>query len=180
MTTAPDEVIERVGGYIRHNASKEPQAIRELVQRGHEQLVGLIDGLSEEQARFKPAADKWCVLELLRHVVSAKRGVARICAQLARGEQPTDFRGEGEEQDGVMGSREFVSLAEAREALEAAHDQLLAFVDGPLAEANVDLRFRHFLFGELSCREWAAFQRVHDGDHAAQIEQIKSAQEFPA
>ena len=179
MASTPPDVIERVTGYIRHNATKEPQTIRELVQKGHDQLAGLLEGMSEEQAAFKPGPDDWSVLELMAHVVTAKRGVARICARLARGEQVTNFGGEGEEQDGVTRGA-FASLAEARSAMDAAHRELLDFIDGPLAQADLETRFRHFIFGELSCREWAAFQRVHDGDHAGQIGQITSAPGYPA
>jgi len=121
MTTIPTEIIDRVTGYIRHNAGKEPQAIRRLVQQGHDQLAGLLGGVTEEQAKFKPGPGDWSVLELLRHVISAKRGVARICAQLARGEPVSGFGGEGDEQDGIMGKRTYASLAQAREALEEAH-----------------------------------------------------------
>ena len=179
MASRPPDVIERVTGYIRHNANKEPQSVRELVQKGHDQLAGLLDGMSEEQAAFKPGPDDWSVLELMAHVVTAKRGVARICARLARGEQVTNFGGEGEEQDGIARDK-FISLAEARAAADAAHRELLAFIDGALSQANEDARFRHFLFGDLNCREWAAFQRVHDGDHAGQIGQITSAPGYPA
>ena len=181
MTTAPpSEVIERVTSYIQHNAAKDAPALRELVQAGHERLAVLLDNVSEEQARFKPGADDWCVLELLHHVASAKGGVARICQRLAHGEQLAGRGREGDEQDGITQGEPFASLAEARAAVEAAHRELLAFVDGPLATANTEARFNHFLFGDLNCREWTAFQRVHDGDHAAQIEQIKSAAGYPA
>ena len=178
MAARPPELIERLTGYIQHNATKDNTALRDLVQQGHDQLLGLLDGISETQAQFKPAPDVWSVLELLGHVVTAKSGVARICARLARGETPTNRGAEGEEQDGVTRDR-FASLAEARPALEAAHKELLAFIDGPLASANTDARFKHFVFGNLNCREWAAFQRVHDGDHAQQIEQIIAAPGYP-
>ena len=173
MTTVQSDMIERITGYIQHNAAKEPPALRALVQQGHDQLCALLDRLSEEQARWKPGADDWCTLELLQHVVTAKRGVARICQRLAGTGR------EGDEQDGVMGKHAFASLAEAREALDAAHEETLAFIDGPLASANVETRFNHFIFGDLNCREWAAFQRVHDGDHSGQIEKIVAAPGYP-
>jgi hypothetical protein len=178
MTTAQDQLIDRVSGYIRHNATKEPPAIRGFVQQGHQQLATLLDAMSEEQAAFKPGPDDWSVLELLAHVVTAKRGVARICERLGRGEQVANFGGEGEEQDGVTRVA-FASLAEARRGMDAAHDALLAFIDGPLAAAGLTPRYGHFLFGDLNCREWAVFQRVHDGDHAGQITQITSARGYP-
>ena len=180
MTTVQNDIVERMTGYIRHNAAKDPAALRALVQQGHDQISGLLAGLSEEQARWKPGADDWCALELLQHVVTAKRGVARICTRLAAGEQIAGTGREGDEQDGVMGKQRLASLAEAREALDAAHADLLVFIDGPLATANVETRFNHFVFGDLTCREWAAFQRVHDGDHSNQIGQITSAPGYPA
>lgn len=179
MTTAPDEVVERITSYIQHNAAKQPPALRALVEQGDAQLISLLDGMTEAQASFKPAPDVWSVMELLQHVTTAKRGVARICAQLSRGEQPAGLGREGDEQDGVMGSKTFSSLAEARGVLESAHGELLDFVDGLSATADLDARFNHFLFGDLNCREWAAFQRVHDGDHANQIGQIMAAPGFP-
>lgn len=180
MVTARDsDVIERVGSYIRHNAEKEPAALHDLVEKGHDQLFAQLGGLSAEQATFKPAPDEWSVLELMDHVVTAKGGVARICARLARGETIEGTGREGDEQDGITRDH-FEALADARAAAQAAHDELLAFIDGLSPASNVAARFNHFVFGDLNCREWAAFQRVHDGDHAGQIEKVRAAAGFPA
>ncbi len=181
MTTAPDEVVSRVKSYVEHTVSKGQESIREAVQKGHEQLFGLLDGMSEAQATFKPGPDDWCVLEVLQHVVTAKRGIARLCVTLARGETPRGIGGEGEdeEQDGVMRDR-FGSLADARSAAETAHHELLAFVDSLSPETHLEAHYAHFLFGALNSREWAAFQRVHDADHTNQIQKIKDAPGFPA
>ena len=96
--------------------------------------------------------------------------MADLCVTLARGATP--------ERGGDNAT--YASLAEARSALEAAQLELLAFIDGLSPDVNVEARFEHFVFGELNCLEWAAFQRVHDGDHAGQIEKIKAAVGFPA
>jgi hypothetical protein len=79
-----------------------------------------------------------------------------------------------------MGKRTYAPLAAAREALEEALKGLLEFIDGAMAQANVETRLGHFLFGELNALEWAVFQRVHDGDHSNQIQQITSATGYPA
>ncbi len=181
MTTDQAELMNRVRSYIQHNAAKSEDAVRALVQTGHDKLFGPIANLSEEQATFKPNADEWSVLETLRHVVQAKRGVARICARLASGESPRNVGQEGEAapQDGIMGE-EFATLADARSAAQAAHDELLAFIGALSPDVNLETRYKHFLFGDLNCREWAAFQRVHDGDHGNQIEKIIAAPGFPA
>ena len=182
MTTLPDDVQERVGSYISHQAVKAPQALLEIVQKGHEKLLGLVDGMSEAQAKFKPADDVWSVLEVLDHVVTAKRGVARTCVTLARGETPRGIGEEGQEataQDGITG-KHFSSITGARSAAEEAHAEMIDFIIGLSDDVNLDARFKHFVFGPLNCREWAAFQRVHDGDHAQQIEQVVAADGYPA
>jgi hypothetical protein len=80
----------------------------------------------------------------------------------------------------MMGKRTYASLAEAREALEEAHGQMLGFLDREMPHAQTELRFNHFLFGDLHSVEWAVFQRVHDGDHSNQIGKITSAPGYPA
>ena len=170
MVTISDDVRERLVSYLKHQAEKSPEAIRGLVEKGHAQLLDRIDGLSEEQAAFKPEPDVWSVVEVLQHAAPAKRWVANLCVTLARGATP--------ERGG--GNATYASLAEARSALEAAHTELLAFVDGLSPDVNVEARYEHFVFGALNCLEWAAFQRVHDGDHAGQIDQIRAATGFPA
>ncbi len=170
MTTEQIEASDRIRSYLKHQAGKSPQAIRGLVEKGHAQLLDRIDGLSEEQATFKPEPDVWSVVEVLQHAAPAKRWVADLCVTLARGATP----------EGGGGHTTYASLAEARSALEAAHMELLAFVDGLSPDVNVEARYEHFVFGPLNCLEWSAFQRVHDGDHAGQIDQIRAATGFPA
>ncbi len=174
MTTEQDTARERITSYIVHQGKKEPSGIKKLVQKGHDQLLNQMEGLSEEQATFKASEDDWSVRELLRHALQAKRGVAGTCRSLALGEAR-----EGTAEAGRV-TGELPTLAEARAGLDAAHGDLLAFVESISAETNTDARYEHPFFGPLNCREWAAFQRVHDGDHAQQIEQIKAAPGFPA
>ena len=182
MTNVPDDVRERLVSYLKHQASKGTEDIKDAVREGHDGLVSVLDGISEEQARFKPTEEVWTVIEVLQHAATVKRGVAHLCATLARGERYQSLGPEGEDpsaQDGITLMR-FHSLAEARAATESAHEDLMAFIDGLSPEANLDTRFKHFIFGALNCQEWAVFQRVHDGDHERQIEQIKAAPGFPS
>jgi hypothetical protein len=180
MATAPaPDVIERVTSYIKHQGTKSPEALRDMIQTAHDRLVSLLDSMSAEQASFKPGAEDWSALELMHHVVSAKAGVARACERLAKGEVIPSQGGEGDGQDGMMRGEPFTSKGDARSAVEAAHGEMLSFLEHSLPKANLEVRFHHFLFGDLNCAEWAAFQRVHDGDHANQIEQIKAAPGYP-
>ena len=52
---------------------------------------------------------------------------------------------------------------------------VVAIPDGPASEATA----LHPFFGDLNCKEWAAFVYVHSRDHADQIEKVKGAPGFP-
>jgi hypothetical protein len=175
-----DEIKDRIRSYLTHQALKSPDEVREIVQGGHNDLLAQLDGMSDTQARYKPEPEVWSVFEVLAHVIDAKRGVARICEMLARGEAPGGFGGEGEErrQTGRAGTP-VASLDEARAALSEAHTGLLEFVDKMSEQMNVDTHYEHGFFGLLNCREWAVFQRIHDVDHSRQIEQVKAAPGYP-
>ena len=175
MVTIPDEVKDKVLSYIKHQAAKSAPALRDVVQRGHDQVMGLLAGMSDEQAGFKPSAEEWSVFEVLQHAAEAGRRTARGCVALAAGGELNKI-----ERVGQIRNEPFTSLGQARAALDAAHQELLDFVDSLSPETNVEALLDHPFFGSLNCREWAAFQRVHDGDHAGQIEQITSAAGYPA
>jgi hypothetical protein len=180
--TIPDESRAFVVSFVRDGAVKAPEAIEAIVQEGQDELCKALDGLSETQSRHKPSASDWSVLELLEHVVTVKRVVAGLTRSLSEGRWPPGIGAEWEEasaQDGVTLAR-FETLSEARAAVEAAHADLLGFVRTLDESTNVETRFSHFLFGALNCREWAVFQRIHDGDHTPQIAQIKASPGFPA
>ncbi len=62
MTTVPDDVRERLVSYLKHQASKGTEDIKDAVREGHDGLVSVLDGNSEEQARFKPTEEVWTVI----------------------------------------------------------------------------------------------------------------------
>jgi hypothetical protein len=81
-------------------------------------------------------------------------------------------------QDGITVVR-FETLADARAALEAAHEDWLTFIRGFNDATNTELQFRHYIFGAFNAREWAVFQRVHDINHTPQIGEIKASSGYP-
>jgi uncharacterized damage-inducible protein DinB len=53
-----------------------PQEIRDVVEKlehARAELIVAVNGLTEEQARARPAPDRWSVLECLEHVNSVER-----------------------------------------------------------------------------------------------------------
>jgi len=175
MVSLPDEVKDRVLSYIKHQAAKGTPELKQLIQKGHEQILAQLAGMSDEQAGFKPGPGDWSVFEVLRHAVDAERRNARGCVALAEGKSFDSI-----DQIAVESEAPFTTMSAARTALESSQQEMLAFVDALSPESSIESNLLHPFFGPLNCREWAAFQRVHDGDHAGQIEQIVAAAGYPA
>jgi uncharacterized damage-inducible protein DinB len=170
-----EDIKERVVSYLNHQAAKEAADLRGPIERERARLLGLVDGMSESQASWKPQPDEWCVKDLLRHVLDAERSVTNFVTSLAAGAAP-----EGDRRLGSQDPDESATLAELLDRLRQERARLLDFVESLSPSADLSATFTHPFFGPLNCKEWVAFQRIHDGDHAGQIEKIKAAEGYPS
>ena len=164
----PDDARQTVVSYLAHQGQKDVSAIVQPVERERRRLVDLLGGISEEQAGFVPSSGGWSVKEVVRHVAGAERGVTVIIARLAGAPEPP-------EEPHAAGR----SLAELCRVLGEARRQLLEVARRVPQDANLEARHEHPFFGPLNWKEWLAFQRVHDGDHIAQIEAIEGLSSYP-
>jgi hypothetical protein len=169
-----EDARQRLVSYLGHQASKDVPVLVELIEEQRARLLALLDGVSEEQAAYRPAPDQWSIADVVRHVIAAEEGVARIIEPLARGLVP-----EGQRAMGTQIPDEGQPLAALIERLRAARVDLLARIRGWPASSDLTATFEHPLFGPLNCKGWVAFQRLHDGDHIGQIEGIKAAGGYP-
>jgi hypothetical protein len=169
-----EDARQRLISYLGHQASKDVPVLVELIEEQRGRLLALLDGVSEEQAAFRPAPDQWSIADVLRHVIAAEEGVARIVESLARGVVP-----EGRRPLGSHIPDEAQPLAALVERLGAARADLLARVRGWPASPDLAATFEHPFFGPVNCKGWVAFQRLHDADHIGQLEQIKGAAGYP-
>jgi hypothetical protein len=169
-----EDARQRLVSYLGHQASKDVPVLVELIEEQRARLLGLLDGVSEAQAAFRPGPDVWSIADVLRHVIAAEEGVARIVESLARDAVPDGRR--------ALGSQiadEGQSLPVLIERLRAARAGLLARVRGWPAPPDLAATFEHPFFGPLNCKGWVAFQRLHDADHIGQLEQTKAAPGYP-
>jgi hypothetical protein len=169
-----EDARQRLISYLGHQASKDVPVLVELIEEQRRRLLALLDGVSEERAAFRPAADQWSIADVLRHVVAAEEGVALVIESLARGVAPEGRR--------ALGSHipdEGQPLAALIERLRASRADLLARIRGWPASPDLVATFEHPFFGPLNCKGWVAFQRLHDADHIGQIEQIKASKGYP-
>jgi hypothetical protein len=175
--TIPEEQRALAVRFLREGGRKSASEIEALVGEGHEALLRAIDGVEGSRAKRRPEPDEWSVLEVMDHVVTGKRLVAALCAGLAAGQLPPGFGASSNgsrAQDGVTLIR-FETLQAARAAADEAQASLLNCIRSFEGETDDEMKFTHFVFGSLNCREWAVFQRLHDDNHLAQIRAAAAA-----
>src|SRR2546430_11380310 len=86
-----DQGTQLALSYIRHQASKSLAGLRVLAERTAADCGRCLEGISEEQARFKPG-DEWSVKEVLDHLIySTARTVIEPIRDLGGGKVPRPF-----------------------------------------------------------------------------------------
>ncbi len=166
-----------------------------LLTRSRQTLLDAVDGVTEEQARWKPAADRWSILEYVEHLaISDDELVAMIRRSLSTPARPEteDERRQREETirqtpvprganrapENLVPQARFNSLAEAVQAFLAARERTMTFA----RTTQDDLRshfVQHSVLGPLDGYQWLMGNGRHAETHAAHIREIRGLEEFP-
>src|SRR5262245_38190380 len=93
------------------NMTAEDRAkVVKLLNDSHKQTLDLVEGLSEEQLKFKPSPEKWSVLEVAEHIYMAEGllfgAVEKALAEKQNPEWETKTKGKTEFLERVMVSRD--------------------------------------------------------------------------
>ena len=170
----PPDVVDRVTGYIQHQAKKSRGTIIDLVRTSQQRYIDIISTLDDAAAAKKPAADEWSVRELLRHVILAEQDVTALVTGLSRGETPppaiTGRRGMGTQIDDD--ARPLSALVEQ---LRDINEGMIRAIEELPDSPDLTTKAPHPFFGPLNGLEWAVFQRVHDEDHVQHAQKILAA-----
>jgi hypothetical protein len=194
-------------GFICHAslASEDPNMTAEdrakvikLLNDSHKQTLDLIEGLNDEQLKFKPAPEKWSALEVAEHILMAEgllfSAVERALAEKQNPEWETKTKGKTEFLERVMVSRDRKAQApesivpsgkltrdEVISKLKAARAKTLKFAEEtklPLKAHTVDHPFP--VFSTLNAYQWLIYIPLHNIRHNKQIEEVKADPNFPA
>jgi hypothetical protein len=173
MTTQNPET-DRVRQYLRTQG--ERYTFRELWFRAVKARLQLLDSLSDvndDQAVFKIDENEWSILEVLKHVLTSSGNVAKLVEALANGESrpADDIEPPRESTD--------LSISEMRDLLLKDSVAWGAVTDRLPEPPSFEIEAKHMFFGDLHSRAWYLFQRVHDLDHAQQIDKNKQASNYP-
>ena len=169
-----DERTQQALAYIRHQASRSLAELRVLAERTAADCGRCLEGISEEQACFKPS-NEWSVKEVLDHMIYA---TAQVIIELIRDicsrKAPRPYTPD------PSGGRAMQSIQELRKEMDRLLEETVALV-GSLQEGDMPPEtWEHPTLGPLNIKELIALHRLHIMDHVQRIEKIKGDQGYPA
>lgn len=163
--------------------------------RSRQTLLDSVEGVSENQASWKPAADRWSIREYVEHLAVSDDGLIAMIERSLK----TPARPETEEQRKAREAKiratpvprganhapemlrpggRFATLAEAVAAFLAARERTLTYA----RNTEDDLRSHftdHNVLGPLDGYQWLVGNAHHAETHAAHIRELRSLPEFP-
>jgi len=174
---------------------RERETALALLERSRGAVLKAIDGVSEEQVRWRPSPERWSILEYVEHLAVSDDGlVALVKKSLGSPEKiETDEERRTREQKmretvvprGVNRAPEhlrpvarFQTLAEAVTAFLAAMERTIEF-----ARSTTDELRRHFtphpVFGQMDGYQWLCGNARHAENHAKHVIEIREMAGFP-
>jgi hypothetical protein len=174
---------------------RERETALALLARSRTAVLNAVDGLTEQQAHWKPAADRWSILEYIEHLAVSDDGLvalvkrsldspAHIETQDERKAREQKIRetpiprGVNHAPDHLKPIARFDSLADAVKAFLAARERTIDY-----AQSTADDLRSHFaphpVLGQMDGYQWLCGNARHAETHARHVVEIRAMAEFP-
>jgi len=166
-----NEEQARIRSYlVAQGAKLTPAAIVEKIQAAMADLRAAAAAVPPGRFAERPAPEEWSGNEVMAHVVAADGYFGGNIVGVLDGQPPIPRSGGHGIEDAPVCPAEawYRILAEQRKALFA---RVLAVDPATAPEGRIE----HPMFGPLSWRETLLFTRLHDLDHAGQLQKIAAA-----
>lgn len=156
-----------------------------------------VDGLSDAQLRWKPAPDRWSVLEVAEHVALAEDRIFTLVSQkLVTAPMTPELRSQLRPGDDWIRARvsdrsvprqaveplrptgRFPSLAAALEGFSRGRARALDYIR-TTADPLHDHATVQAAAGALDGYQWLIFLSAHCARHTAQIDEVRADRGFP-
>jgi hypothetical protein len=166
-----DEEQQRIRGYLQSQAAKLSVAdLVSKVRADMEQVREAAQAVPAERFFDKPAPGDWSANEVMAHVVGgAKGGTEAIIGVIESGTPPG---GPAAARDRMEATERRHTAEEWWQSLVDDRERLFERASKASGEEHLDVTWEHPFFGPLNWREWLLFQRIHDVDHARQMQAL--------
>jgi DinB superfamily len=164
------EEQRRIRSYLTSQAAKlAPADIVDKVRAAMDQLRAAAGAVPAARFDDPPAPGEWSANEVMAHVVEAGRRFGEAIERLLDGLPP------GAPRDAAARDTSPRPLNTWWAALEHDRARLFERVLGAGPTTRLDGTVEHPFFGPLNWRETLLFMRLHDLDHAGQLQKIAGA-----
>jgi hypothetical protein len=164
----------RIRGYLQAQGAKlTPEQIVDKVQAAMRDLQAAALAVPAGRWDERPAPEEWSANEVMAHVVDAGRHFGGAIVRLLDGLPGGGVR------DRLARDVARRSTAEWWAILEQDRAALFERVRGADPQGRLEGRTEHPFFGPLNWRETLMFMRLHDLDHAGQLQKIAVALATP-
>jgi uncharacterized damage-inducible protein DinB len=160
----------RIRGYLQAQGAKlSPPELVERVRQAMGQLRECVTAVPGPRFNERPASDEWSANEVMAHVVDAGRRFGGAIVRLLDGQPP------GAPRDAPARDTAPRPLDTWWALLQQDRAGLFERVLRADPTARLDATVEHPFFGPLNWRETLLFMRLHDLDHAGQLQKIAAA-----
>jgi uncharacterized damage-inducible protein DinB len=161
---------QRIRSYLTTQAAKlAPADIVDKVRAAMEQLRAAAGAVPAAHFNDPPAPGEWSANEVMAHVVEAGRHFGGAVLRLLDGQAP------GTPKDAAARDTSPRPLVTWLELLERDRAELFARALAADPGSRLEATVAHQFFGPLNWRETLLFMRLHDLDHAGQLQKIAGA-----
>lgn len=159
-------------------------------------LENAIKGLTEEQMKFKPSAERWSIAECLEHIANTETlvygSITNSLTQPANPEKRSEIKVTDEELLTKLVDRS--GKAKAPEILKPTgkYGTAKEIIDAFMEQRNKEIEFvqttkedlrnhvsPHPFFGMIDSYQWLLLNAGHQKRHTLQIEEVKADKNFP-
>lgn len=157
-------------------------------------LINAVQGLSEAQLNFKPAPDRWSVLECVQHITLSSRGIFAFEQQTLSAPNDSAFKPTVTDQQFITMIEDrshkaqapepfkpvnspYKTLDETLKAFNAGRDSLISYVQ----TTNDDMRGHIAVlpFAKVDAYQIVLMISAHTNRHTQQLNEVKADPNFP-
>jgi hypothetical protein len=180
-----------------HMTQEERSKVLTYLEDSRKEFLAAIDGVTEEQWKWKPAPERWSVGETAEHIVLAEAllfaNVRKAISSPANPAWEEKTKGKTEFIERVMAPRlgkatapepivpsGKMTQAQVRETFLKQREEIEKFAretQVALKEYTVDHPFP--VFGTLNAYQWLIYAPLHTERHDKQIAEVKGTQGYP-
>jgi hypothetical protein len=175
---------------------RERETALALLARSRTAVLNAVDGVTEQQGRWKPAPDRWSILEYIEHLAVSDDGLVALVKRSL--EAPAHIETEDERKareqkiretplsrgvnhapDHLKPVQRFDSLVDAVNAFLAARERTIDYAQSTTDELRSHFA-PHAVLGQLDGYQWLCGNARHAETHARHVVEIRAMAEFPS